>query len=157
VKDLEKDLQLKIPPVAQALLAALLMWLLHRLFSFSALGTGGLFWLAMIPGAAGAFAGLAGVIEFRREQTTVDPRVPENAAALVTGGIYRYTRNPMYVGLFLMLAGWGLYLGAAMSFLVLPLFLLTMDRLQIQAEERHMLALFGEEYARYCERVHRWI
>lgn len=112
--------------------------------------------------AAGfALAGLAAeagaIVSFRRAQTTMNPLTPGKATRLVVTGIYRWTRNPMYVGLLLWLVAWALFLGHALAWGGMPLFILTMNRLQIAPEERAMTALFGAEYAAYCARVRRWV
>lgn len=146
-----------MPPAVQALLAALLMWLLARRLPLP-----GPSWetpaaLALASAALGAAVALAGVAAFRRARTTVDPRLPQRASALVSGGIYRYTRNPMYLGILLLLGGWALYLASPWSLLPLPLFVIAMNRLQIAAEERHLRDRFGDAYRDYCRRVRRWI
>ncbi|MDR9437787.1 MAG: isoprenylcysteine carboxylmethyltransferase family protein, partial [Thiohalophilus sp.] len=70
---------------------------------------------------------------------------------------YRYTRNPMYLGFLLMLVAWGLFLGSVFAALLLPLFIIYMNRFQILPEERHMRALFGEAYLHYMSQVRRWL
>jgi protein-S-isoprenylcysteine O-methyltransferase Ste14 len=100
---------------------------------------------------------LAGVLEFRRARTTVNPLRTGGASALVTDGIYRLTRNPMYLGFALVLLGWALYLEHPVALLGVPAFVLWIDRMQIPHEERALVALFGEEFARYCDRVRRWL
>ena len=150
-------LELRIPPVAQVIIFAIAMWVLSTAFPG--------FYLA-IPGAqvavlfflvAGSAVALLGVREFSKAGTTVDPRFPEKANNLVLGGIYRYTRNPMYLGLFLLLLGWACYLRHGLPFLVLPLFVAYMNRFQIKPEERHMIQRFGDDFSAYAARVRRWI
>jgi len=106
---------------------------------------------------AAVSVGLAGVVAFRRARTTVNPLQPERASALVTGGIYRHTRNPMYLAVATMLLAWGLWLGNALGPLGAVLFVAWMDRLQIPPEERALAALFGEEFERYRRKVRRWL
>lgn len=113
--------------------------------------------LALPVVGAGLLFVLAGGISFRCARTTVNPLKPEAASALVTSGIYRYTRNPMYVGFALWLLAWGLYLASP---LVLPGvlgFVLYMNRLQIAPEERALEQLFGADFADYRQRVRRWL
>ena len=81
---------------------------------------------------------------------------PETASALVVAGIYRHTRNPMYVGFGLVLVGWGIFLGNALAFIFLPAFVLHMNRFQIRPEERALAKIFGPEFAAYQSRVRRW-
>jgi len=113
--------------------------------------------LALLLVAAAVSVGLAGVVAFRRARTTVNPLQPERASALVTGGIYRHTRNPMYLAVATMLLAWGLWLGNALGPLGAVLFIAWMDRLQIPPEERALAALFGEEFERYRRTVRRWL
>lgn len=106
---------------------------------------------------AGVAAEAGAVFSFRRAQTTMNPLTPGSATRLVVTGIYRWTRNPMYVGLLLWLVAWALLLHHALAWGVPLLFVATMNRLQIAPEERAMTALFGAEYAAYCARVRRWV
>jgi len=112
--------------------------------------------LAFLILAAGFTCAFLGVRAFRRAGTTVDPRQPSAASTLVTRGIYRFSRNPMYLGFLLALGSWALFLGRLESLLVLPLFILSMNRLQIRAEERALRARFGREWERWAARVPRW-
>lgn len=96
-------------------------------------------------------------LSFRRARTTVNPTKPASTTSLVTGGIYRYTRNPMYVGQALMLAGWALYLANAAALVVVPLFVLYITRFQIVPEERVLSARFPGAYAEFCQRTRRWL
>lgn len=93
---------------------------------------------------------------FRRAGTTVNPLRPAASTQLVTAGIYRYTRNPMYLGHALILAGWTLHLGNALALIALPAFLLFVARFQIQPEERALARRFPG-YARYRRQVRRWL
>jgi protein-S-isoprenylcysteine O-methyltransferase Ste14 len=111
---------LKVPPVALAVIAAALMWCTRSAtpeFDFlspsnSVFPVG----LALV----GAFTCLAGVISFRRAKTTVNPRKPDYTSSLVVSGIYKYTRNPMYLGFLLLLLGWATFLSNLASFALLP-------------------------------------
>jgi protein-S-isoprenylcysteine O-methyltransferase Ste14 len=105
---------------------------------------------------AGALFALAGVLAFRRHRTTVNPMTPGKSSALVATGIYRFSRNPMYLGFLLLLGGWGAYLANAVALLWLPAFVVYMNRFQIQPEERALTQSFGEQYLAYCRSVRRW-
>ena len=105
----------------------------------------------------GACVALAGVIAFRASHTTVNPITPEKSSAVVSTGIYRFTRNPMYLGFALVLAGWATYLSNAASLLVLPAFVAYMNKFQVIPEERVLLAKFGTQFSEYMETVRRWI
>jgi protein-S-isoprenylcysteine O-methyltransferase Ste14 len=108
-----------------------------------------------------ALAGIAlraRVTSFRRAQTTVDPTRPAKASALVVGGVYRLSRNPMYLGFLLLLLAWGVYLSHLPSLLLAPLaFVLYLNRFQITPEERALESLFGDEYRAYKREVRRWL
>ena len=105
----------------------------------------------------GGLIALAGVLEFHRAHTTVNPMAPQKASALVTSGVYRITRNPMYLGMLLVLAGWAVWLGNAAAFVGLPLFVAVLNLLQIAPEERVLRERFGDAFTRYAARVRRWI
>ena len=111
----------------------------------------------MALAAAGGIVALAGVRAFGRARTSVNPLAPQNASALVTAGVYQFTRNPMYLGMGLVLVGWAVWLGNAAALLGLPLFVVLLDTLQIKPEERALRQRFGEAYARYAARVRRWL
>jgi protein-S-isoprenylcysteine O-methyltransferase Ste14 len=94
---------------------------------------------------------------FRRASTTVNPLRPQNAARLVTGGPNRFSRNPMYLSLALLLLAWAVWLGHAAALALWLLFPLFITRFQILPEERALAARFGAEYAAYCAKVRRWL
>jgi protein-S-isoprenylcysteine O-methyltransferase Ste14 len=97
------------------------------------------------------------VREFARARTTVNPLAPARASRLVTGGVFAHTRNPMYLGMLLVLAGWGVWLGNALAWLGLPLFVGLLNALQIGPEERAMRQRFGADFDRYAAQVRRWL
>lgn len=150
-------LELKIPPPVVALIVLALMWLLaHTAATLEVPAT------LRVAGAAaialvGLAIGVAGKVGFRRAGTTSNPMQPQKASALVTGGIYRRTRNPMYVSLLLLLVAWALYLASGWAMLGPLAFVLYIGRFQIQPEERALSAMFGAEYAAYQSRVRRWL
>jgi len=113
--------------------------------------------IALTLAALGAMAAVAGVIAFRRQRTTVNPMTPDAASSMVCSGIYRVSRNPMYLGFLLALAGWAVYLSNAATAVLVPVFVLCMNHLQIKPEERALLAKFGPPFARYMSQVRRWI
>ncbi len=146
-----------VPPVAATLGVALPMWLVARLTPALAVDLPGRLGVACLFLAAGAAVSVAGVAEFRRASTTVNPLRPEKASALVTSGAFRWTRNPMYLGLALALLGWAVYLSHPLAALGVPVFVVWMNQLQIPREERALAALFGEDFARYRSQVRRWL
>ncbi|WP_263282919.1 methyltransferase family protein [Marinobacter sp. F4216] len=152
-----RPLELKIPPVVLVIIVAVGMWAIARVspsLAFSLPGTAG--W-AIGVAVAGVGIALLGVLEFRAAGTTVDPRVPEQSASLVVGGVYQHSRNPMYLGFLLVLIAWGLYLGSVLALLFLPAFIVYMNRFQIAPEERFMHEKFGASYDQYRSEVRRWI
>lgn len=150
-------LELKIPPPVVALLVGVAMWFAAgesaslelpfrvRLVAF------------VVIALAGGAVALAGDLAFRRARTTINPFKPENSTALVTSGVYRFTRNPMYVGLTLVLLGWVVFLCSAWALPGPVVFVLYITRFQIMPEERVLSAKFGEAYAAYTARVRRWL
>ena len=151
-------LELKIPPPVVALVAGLVM---------AGLALGGFWPMALHPAwryfAAAALFGLgvallltAGRLFFKAK-TTVLPYKPEKTSKLIVAGVYRYSRNPMYLAMLLALGGWGVFLDDWLAMAALPLFALYMTRFQIMPEERALVGLFGVEYQDYMHRVRRWV
>jgi protein-S-isoprenylcysteine O-methyltransferase Ste14 len=140
-----------------AIALGVLMWLLARNTpGFSLAPELRLTALIVLLGA-GAAIGFAGIWSFRRASTTVNPWRPHASSALVVSGVYRWTRNPMYLGLLLALAGWGLYLANLYSLLPAFTFVPYMNRFQIRPEERALQQTWGPEFIDYCQRVRRWL
>ncbi|MBI3132336.1 MAG: isoprenylcysteine carboxylmethyltransferase family protein [Acidobacteria bacterium] len=152
-------LDLKLPPALLVLLAAGAMGGAARAVPAWGLDLS-MAW-ALGLGVGLGFAGVAivfsGVAAFRRHGTTVDPIHPEAAQQVVRSGIYRFTRNPMYLGMTLLLLGWAAYLAHPLALLVLPGFMAYLDRFQIRPEERALGAKFGEPYQAYLREVRRWL
>lgn len=146
-------LEHRIPPPLVAIISGLLMWLAVRPIA----PLGGRLWLALLVVLAGAAVCLAGVASFRRAGTTVNPLKPESASSLVVAGIYRHTRNPMYLGFAIILLGWCVFLGSALAVLGVAAFVLYIGRFQIRPEERALRELFGAEFEAFCGRVRRWV
>jgi protein-S-isoprenylcysteine O-methyltransferase Ste14 len=113
--------------------------------------------LAIALAGAGISMALAGVLAFRRADTTVDPRAPQQTSSLVIKGIYHYSRNPMYLGFLLLLTALACYVMNGAAFALLPLFVWYMNRFQIAPEERHLLHKFGADYQAYLLQVRRWL
>ncbi len=151
------QLELKIPPVALLLIIALMMWGIADLFTSFSFSFFASSFVALLIAFLGVVFALLGVYQFRKQGTTVDPRIPEKSASLVTSGVYQFSRNPMYVGMLLMLVGWGIYLGNIASFIMLPVFILYMNRFQIMPEETFMAEKFGSAYQQYKKSVRRWL
>lgn len=103
----------------------------------------------------GFLLGIAAVIEFRKAHTTLDPH--GSAKQLVTSGIYRYTRNPIYLGFLLLVMGLPLYSGLYWGIILAPVYILLMNRLIIHHEEAYLERKFGKAYTSYTTDVRRWV
>ena len=113
--------------------------------------------VASVIVAVGIAFSAAGVVQFRRSKTTVNATKPETASTLVSSGAFRITRNPMYVGIALVLVAWGAFLSSPWTLLGPLAFAAYITRFQITPEERALSVLFGGEYSAYKSRVRRWL
>lgn len=147
-----------VPPPLVAFAAGVLIWYANRQFPETSLVFSAQLGAAILVASVGFFIELTGVIQFFRRKTTVNPLKPERATGLVTDGFYRFTRNPMYLGMILLLTAWSVYLGAVVPgllFIAATVWYLT--HFQIKPEEQALETLFGDEYLAYKTRVRRWI
>ena len=119
--------------------------------------SGGLVALGALLGLVAVGIAVAGVAAFRRQRTTVDPRYPERATALVASSVYRWTRNPMYLGFVGVALGAAVGLGSPLALAGPVLLAAYLDRVQIPAEEQALRARFGAEFDAYTRSVRRWI
>jgi protein-S-isoprenylcysteine O-methyltransferase Ste14 len=94
---------------------------------------------------------------FMKAKTTINPLKPETATLLVNTGIYKFSRNPMYVGNFIFLLAWGIWLGVPANIALLSVYELYMTRFQIQPEEKALENIFNGDYQHYKEQVRRWV
>ncbi|MDH4873470.1 isoprenylcysteine carboxylmethyltransferase family protein [Pseudomonas sp. BN515] len=147
----------RIPPPLVAVLFGVLMWLLARWVPGIDAAAGWRIALALLVLAAGVAVCLSGVLSFRHAGTTVNPLQPETASSLVSSGIYRHTRNPMYLGFAIALVAWSIYLASPVALLGVAGFVLYMNRFQIGPEEQALATLFGESFSAYRGRVRRWL
>ena len=150
-------LELKIPPPAVAALMAVAMWGISALAPLVEAPAIVRVVAAVLITLAGGVFSIAGIVSFRVARTTINPMKPEATTSLVCSGIYRLTRNPMYVGLFFVLVAWAVFLSSAWALLVPVAFVLYMNRFQIAPEERVLSAMFGTEYSAYKSTVRRWL
>lgn len=150
-------LEKKIPPPLVALLVAGLMWGAAAWPPAGLLPSGVRLPLAMALAVMGVAFDILGLLAFRQSRTTINPLRPERTSALVTGGIYRITRNPMYVGLALLLTAWAVHLSALWPLLGPVVFAVYINRFQIAPEERILEAKFGDQFRAYAARVRRWL
>jgi len=152
-----EGLKLFVPPPIVGLCTALVM----GLCPFAAPG-----WVIQFPGQAivtvlfalvGVMIDAASLVGFIRAKTTVNPIHPERARTLVVSGFYRFSRNPMYLGMLLLLVAWLLWLGTPLALLPIGGFLWFLTRYQIVPEEKILREKFGADYDAYCKRVRRWM
>ncbi|MBW4968083.1 isoprenylcysteine carboxylmethyltransferase family protein [Pseudoalteromonas sp. CR1] len=145
----------KIPPVIVVLFFAGIMALIaqYSVIDFTVFVA----YLAASLVIIGCVSCVAGVVSFKLAKTTVNPNKPEQASKLVTSGIYRISRNPMYLGFAFILAGWGVWLSSVWAMLGVVGFIGYLTLFQIMPEERALTKLFGEEFTAYKARVRRWL
>jgi protein-S-isoprenylcysteine O-methyltransferase Ste14 len=154
---MKSALENRIPPPIVVIFVGALMWLTARFTthwltpaSWRIVPAAGLFIVALAIGASGFMA-------FRRAKTTIDPVNLQAASVLVTGGIFRFSRNPMYVGFVGLLTAWAIYLAAPWTLSGVAAFVLFIRRFQIVPEERVITEKFGATYVDYQRRVRRWL
>ena len=150
-------LQLKIPPPVYAIIIRILMWLLNRYFPVlqmidSPWNRTGIV-IMIIAGSSDLWS----LFLFFKKHTTPNPMKPQNTTGIVTTGLYRFSRNPMYAGLLTILTGYAVWLGSLIPFLLLPVFYWLITEMQIKAEEKILEQKFGDEYLNYKNRVRRWL
>lgn len=150
-------LENKIPPPIVAFVMAAMMWLIARARPEIEYGSALRHLIVAILATAGGVFACSGFLAFGRAKTTVDPINIQNASALVTTGIFRYTRNPMYVSLLALLLAWAAYLSVPWTLFGPLAFALFMTRFQIIPEERVLQEKFGDAYAAYRLQVRRWL
>lgn len=149
-------MKLKVPPVFVFLTFGLLMYVLAKFLPVGYFDFFGRRYLIMVLLAIAIGVGTIALIQFIKSKTTVDPSNPSKASKLVSTGIYQYSRNPMYLGMLLLLLAWGLWLGNAFNTLSAAGFVGYMNRFQIIPEEEVLSDIFGKAYAQYCTLVRRW-
>lgn len=152
-------LELLIPPPIVAAVVALLMWLSHLywpLFAWS-MSVSGQFLLMGLLVLLAVIFGVGALLRFRTLHTTADPRNPHRTQQLAITGVYAYSRNPMYLGVYFLLLCWAIYLTNWAALVLSLLFVGFITRFQIIPEERVLQKMFGASYQHYCEKVRRWI
>ena len=150
-----KSLETKIPPLIIVVFFLVLIFFLKNLlevFTFSYQIYISFFFLCL---AIAFFS--TGIIEFRKYKTTLNPLKPEESSALLTTGVFKFSRNPIYLALLNLLISFSIYLGSFLGLIILPLFVIYMNQFQIKPEEKAMLKLYGKEFENYCSNVRRWI
>lgn len=148
---------LRVPPLIVAGLMAVFMWLLALYMPLVLVTFAGQWIIATIFVLLGAQLAIASVRSLHENETTVNPLQPDTSSALVTDGVFKLSRNPIYLGFLMALVGCALWLGALTSLIGLPLFVWYINRFQIEPEEVALQARFGEEFEQYRRQVRRWI
>jgi protein-S-isoprenylcysteine O-methyltransferase Ste14 len=152
-----RPLELKIPPVVIVLLTGAAMWGTTKLWPGLRIDLPLRAVFATGLSLAGLGIAMAGVVSFRRAGTTVNPLQPAATSQLVVSGVYRRTRNPMYLGMLLLLLGWAVFLAHPLALVLAAIFVPVMNRLQILPEERSLAATFGPTFTAYQSSVRRWL
>jgi protein-S-isoprenylcysteine O-methyltransferase Ste14 len=152
-----RALENRVPPPIVGALIAIGMWMLARWLPLLQFSVPSPVLVGLVVAGVGGIISAAGAREFRRAKTTVNPLHPERASSVVTTGIFRLTRNPMYVGIAFVLLGCFLAFGGLSAAVGPPVFVWYITRFQIKPEERILEAKFGSEYAEYLARVRRWL
>jgi protein-S-isoprenylcysteine O-methyltransferase Ste14 len=147
------NLELKVPPAVVALSVAGLMWLASTAAPPLAVQAAFRICVASALATCGVVVIIGAGVGFRRARTTVNPTAPGRTTHLVHTSIYRFSRNPMYLGMMLILLGWAVVLSSPLSLGLSAAFVLYMNRFQIPAEERMLLVLFRQEYSDYLRKV----
>jgi protein-S-isoprenylcysteine O-methyltransferase Ste14 len=153
----QNGLALKIPPLGLVVIAAALMWIASSASPAFDVFLPAKSLVAASLALIGALTCLAGVASFRRAKTTVNPMKLNSTSSLVISGIYKYTRNPMYLGFVLVLLGWAAFLSNLAALALLPAFILYINCFQIMPEEHMLACLFPHAFPEYRARVRRWI
>ncbi|WP_028022410.1 methyltransferase family protein [Enterovibrio calviensis] len=151
------SLKLKVPPVLQVILILLLMRGIASISPVSPLLASYSSVLSVVFLVVGVVFGVSGVVAFRRHQTTVNPTLKTASTSLVQSGVYRVTRNPMYVGLACLLIAAACYFANFYTLLGCVLFIFYMNMFQIEPEEVYLTEQFPDEYPEYTRRVRRWL
>lgn len=149
-------MKLKLPPVVIFIFFGGFMYLLDLLLPIGEFDFFGRLWLMRILLVLAITVGCLSLFQFIRAKTTVDPLAPLKSSRLVTYGVYKVSRNPMYLSLLLILLAFGLWLGNVFNTLLAAGFVSYMNAFQIIPEEEALGKLFGKEYLQYCIKVRRW-
>lgn len=151
-------MHLKIPPPLIAILLLIMMVTISKLITQYSFTLPYKLIIALAIAATGIAIAAAGLASFRRLRTTVNPTKPRTASTLAVDGIYRWSRNPMYLGFLLLLIACGIYSANLVALVSGPLaFFLYMTAFQIKPEEDALTLIFGDDFVRYKARVRRWL
>jgi protein-S-isoprenylcysteine O-methyltransferase Ste14 len=147
----------KVPPPIVGAVFAVVMWGASYLVPAAAFTMPYRYVFCALAVALGVTISVTALLSFRRSQTTINPLDPNEAEALVTSGIFGISRNPMYVGLTLVLLAWAVFLQNSMAFITLPLFVIYITVFQIRPEEHALAQKFDAAFESYRTSVRRWL
>lgn len=150
-------LENKIPPPVVALVFALAMWWISSISPIIDISFILRIVTSMVILTAGLFFCIAGVVSFRHAKTTVNPLKPHAASSLVVSGVYRISRNPMYVGFALFLISLAVFLSSPFSIIGVIVFVLYMNKFQIKPEEKALRKIFSTDFTVYILKIRRWL
>ena len=145
----------KIFPPTYLLIAIIVMLVLHFTWPLTTILFPPWQLLGIIPLGVGVMINVIAANTFQTRNTTIKPF--EESTALVTGGLYQVSRNPMYLGIVLILAGVAILLGSLTPFAVIPVVIVLLDRNFIRFEEQKLAQTFGPRWVEYRRRVRRWV
>ena len=151
------DMELKTPPLVQLLVYIYFIWLIGWLYPVPIGFISYTDIIGLLICIVGVAISVAGVVTFRNAETTIDPRYPDKTTHLVVSGIYKYSRNPMYLGFLIILIAAVFYFNSLCSLLIIPLFVLSMNLFQIIPEEKVLSNKFGDSFAEYRTKTRRWL
>ena len=143
-----------IPPPIVTIVFLFVIFFTKDLFRFSLI-------FPSLPGYITIFTGLmiifVAVRQFKHANTTINPVKPENASVLVSSGVFSYSRNPMYLGMLLIIIGFSVIHNLIAILVFMPIWIIYMTYLQIIPEEEAMKKIFKEDFINYCKKTRRWI
>ena len=151
---MKKYLNTKIPPPIITLLSIVIIYLFESKIEYSQLHLKAVGMIFLILGLTLIFLA---VLKFIKTKTTVDPTRPHKTSNLVITGIYKLTRNPMYLGMLFLIMAYAIYNNNIFGCIVVPIFIFYMNKFQIEPEEIEMRKKFGESFENYCKKVNRWL
>ena len=149
------NIKTKFPPPLVALTFGFLINYTKNIFPKIEIKWGDVFGSTII--IFGIIIILSSIVLFKKYKTTITPLKPSKATKLITDGIYKFSRNPMYLGLLLVLVGISIILNLTGGFFFILLFILYMNLFQIIPEDNAMVGLFKDEFLDYKKNVRRWI
>ncbi len=150
-------LALKVPPIVVFIITVLGIAVTGLLLGNTELSLSVRWGWFIVFAVIGSAIAILGVRQFKKAETSFSPRHPNKASAMVSSGIFAYTRNPMYLGMAFVLVGFIGWFGHWQLVIWLLGFIAYLTQFQIKPEERVLIEKFGREYTNYTQRVRRWV